>query len=145
MKTILIQILFTVITVFGIELLKIALKFINAKIDQFQQSKEMKKKDKLNKVIDQVQNFVTYAVEKVANTYVNELKSSGTFTDEAKKKAEMQAIELIKPLMSKEEFEILSSAYEDIEKFLSAKITETVEQNKVKSTTTATQTTTTTV
>lgn len=134
MKTILIQVAFTIVTVFGIELLKLALKFINKKIDEFQQSKEMKKKEKLNKVIDQVQNFVTYAVEKVGTTYVNTLKASGNFTDEAKKEAEKQAIELIKPLMSKEEIEIVTSVYADLEKFLSGKITETVDNSKPKTT-----------
>jgi uncharacterized protein YutD len=122
------------LVVIGYDLAKKLLVYGSKKVDKFQQSKKMQKKEKLNKVIDQVQTFVTYAVTTVGDTYVNALKTNGLFTDEAKKEAEKQAIEIIKPFIGKQEMAILVTACKDLDEFLSKKIMETVDNKKVSTT-----------
>jgi hypothetical protein len=122
--------LIAIITIYGDKIVVFLLKQGRVEVDKFQQSRLMKKQVELNKIIDRVQNFVDLAVTSVAETYVNALKKDQAFTPEAKKEAEQQAINIIKGLMTKDEFNTISSTCENLDSLLSEKIKNTVDKNK---------------
>jgi len=130
MRTLLLQILFTIITVFGIEILKVGFTYLNDAIDKFQKSKAMIKEVKLNAAIDKVQGIVDLAVTSVADAYVKGLKEEGKFDDVAKQLAKDKAIEIIKTYLPKNVEKTIVPIYGDLETFLADKIKQSVDKTK---------------
>jgi hypothetical protein len=73
-----------------------------------------------------VASIVSDAVKSVYQTYVQSLKESGTFTDEAKKCAKEQALNLIEARLTPEMSEYIQSTYGDVGKYLSEAIEATL-------------------
>ena len=124
------NILYILITSSGILLIKCIMDFINVKIDEMQTEKEIKDNELLNQYINTVQQIVYDVVLNVSQVYVDSLKSSGNFNEEAQKYAKEMAIEMAKSLISKEAKKAIVSVYGDLDKYLSTQIESMVKQSK---------------
>lgn len=94
-----------------------------------------KKTTQLNN--EQTQKYINSAVETIGmivieinQTFVDELKRSGKFTEEAAIKAKNLAIEKCKQLISENAKKAIEVMYNDYEEFLNSKIEELVNTNK---------------
>ena len=74
------------------------------------------------KYADQIANAVSTAVIYVAQTYVDELKKSGTFTEENQKIAMQKALEVAKKQLTQEALEFIEITYGDITEYLTSKL-----------------------
>ncbi len=71
---------------------------------------------------DQIAKAVSTAVIYVAQTYVDELKKSGTFTEENQKIAMQKALEVAKKQLTQEALEFIEITYGDITEYLTSKL-----------------------
>lgn len=74
------------------------------------------------KYADQIAKAVSTAVIYVAQTYVDELKKSGTFTEENQKIAMQKALEVAKKQLTQEALEFIEITYGDITEYLTSKL-----------------------
>ena len=74
------------------------------------------------KYADQISKAVSTAVIYVAQTYVDELKKSGTFTEENQKIAMQKALEVAKKQLTQEALEFIEITYGDITEYLTSKL-----------------------
>ena len=74
------------------------------------------------KYTDQIAKAVSTAVIYVAQTYVDELKKSGTFTEENQKIAMQKALEVAKKQLTQEALEFIEITYGDITEYLTSKL-----------------------
>ena len=74
------------------------------------------------KYADQIAKAVSTAVIYVAQTYVDELKKSGTFTEENQKIAMQKALEDEKKQLTQEALEFIEITYGDITEYLTSKL-----------------------
>ena len=74
------------------------------------------------KYADQIAKAVSTAVIYVAQTYVDELKKSGTFTEENQKIAMQKALEVAKKQLAQEALEFIEITYGDITEYLTSKL-----------------------
>lgn len=130
MLEILQDILYAVITGFGVLLVRELLNFIGEKVDEMQTNKEIKDNELLNQYIDMVQQIVYDVVLSVSQVYVDSLKNSKSFNEEAQKHAKEMALTTAKSLISVEARKAISNAYGDIDLYLSALIESAVRQTK---------------
>lgn len=125
------DILYVVLTGFGIAIAKEAVDFFNKKINEIQISTEIKKHDKLNKYIDDAQKVIGDVVLTVSQTYVESLKKAGEFNKEAQEEAKNKAIAMANELISKEAKEAINVLYGDFKVYLDVTIESVVNQNKL--------------
>lgn len=130
MKELIQNILYILITTSGVLLIKCLMNFINAKINELQTEKEIKDNELLNQYIDMVQQIVYDVVLMVSQTYVDSLKSSGSFNEEAQKQAKDMAIEMAKALISEEAKNAIITVYNDFDSYLASLIESVVKQSK---------------
>ncbi len=124
------DILYVVVTGFGIVIAKYVIDFVNQKINEIQISTEIKKHDKLNKYIDDAQQVISDVVLTVSQTYVESLKKSGEFNKEAQEEAKNKAMIMANELISKEAKEAINVLYGDFKVYLDVTIESVVNQNK---------------
>lgn len=124
------NILYILITGVGVLLIKCLMNFINAKINELQTEKEIKDNELLNQYIDMVQQIVYDVVLMVSQTYVDSLKKSGNFNEEAQKQAKDMAIEMAKTLISEEAKNAIITVYNDFDNYLASLIESVVKQSK---------------
>lgn len=124
------NILYILITGVGVLLIKCLMNFINAKINALQTEKEIKDNELLNQYIDMVQQIVYDVVLMVSQTYVDSLKKSGNFNEEAQKQAKDMAIEMAKTLISEEAKNAIITVYNDFDNYLASLIESVVKQSK---------------
>lgn len=124
------NILYILITGVGVLLIKCSMNFINAKINELQTEKEIKDNELLNQYIDMVQQIVYDVVLMVSQTYVDSLKKSGNFNEEAQKQAKDMAIEMAKTLISEEAKNAIITVYNDFDNYLASLIESVVKQSK---------------
>ena len=74
------------------------------------------------KYADQIAKAVSTAVIYVAQTNVDELKKSGTFTEENQKIAMQKALEVAKKQLTQEALEFIEITYGDITEYLTSKL-----------------------
>lgn len=74
------------------------------------------------KYSDQIAKAVSTAVIYVAQTYVDELKKSGTFTEENQKIAMQKALKVAKKQLTQEALEFIEITYGDITEYLTSKL-----------------------
>ena len=74
------------------------------------------------KYADQIAKAVSTAVIYVAQTYVDELKKSGTFTEENQRIAMQKALEVAKKQLTQEALEFIEITYGDITEYLTSKL-----------------------
>ena len=124
------NILYIIITCAGAMVMKYVMDFINEKIDILQTEKEIKDNELLNQYIDMVQQIVYDVVLNVTQTYVESLKSSKAFDEEAQIKAKEMAMTTAKSLISYEAKRAIIDAYGDFDLYISNVIESIVKQTK---------------
>lgn len=110
------EILSVIISAFVIPLLtyfcKIAVDFLEAKIDTL----------KTDKAIETAQTVVNAAVAEINQTYVDDLKKAGNFTDENKLIAFNKAFELASQQLTEQTKEIISQTFNGFNSWLQSQI-----------------------
>lgn len=72
----------------------------------------------VNEVLSEIVLFVSDAVSYTMQTYVDSMKSSGEWNEEAKKTAFNKAMETAKEFISEESREMFESVYGDLDKYI---------------------------
>lgn len=86
--------------------------------------------EKAKNYIDQATNAVTLAVTKTMQTYVDSLKASGNFTEEAQKAAYEKAKAQALALITKDAKNAVAALYGDFNEWLNAQIETQVKEIK---------------
>lgn len=118
LKDILSIVLYTVITGVGVVIFKKVSDFINSKIDEIQTNTQLSEYKKLNTVIDQVQSAVTTIVQSINQTFVNDLKASGSFTKESATEAKNKALAMAEALITEEAANTIERVYGNVDVYL---------------------------
>lgn len=84
----------------------------------------------LAKYAQEISQAVSTAVTYVSQTYVDELKKSGTFTEENQKTAIEKAMEVAKQQLTQQALDFISSAYGDISQYLTSLLEAEVRNQK---------------
>lgn len=121
---------YVVITGAGVVIVKKLLTLANTKIDEIQTNTKLSEYERLNKLIDNAQNIVTSIVESINQTFVDSLKASGNFNEEAQKKAKEDAIAKAKELLSEETIDAVEVLHGDINVYLDTVIERIVSELK---------------
>lgn len=117
-KEILSLIIFTIITGAGVVIVEKLVVCMNAFIDEIQKNSKLKEYEKLNTIIDQVQNVVTTVVQSVNQTFVSDLKKSKKFTKESAIEAKNKALEVAKELITEEAATAIEQVYGNVDVYL---------------------------
>lgn len=102
-------------------------KFLYAK---WTESKVKVENEKISTTMDSVINMVLDVVESVNQTFVDELKKKGEFTEETAKEAFNKSKETALKMLSNESAEIITTVYGDVDVYLDTLIEATVKQLK---------------
>ena len=102
-------------------------KFLYAK---WTESKEKIKNEKISNTLDNVVTMVLDVVTSVNQTYVDELKKKGEFTEETAKEAFNKSKETALKMLSEDAAKIIVAVYGDIDVYLDTLIEATVKQLK---------------
>ena len=132
MVEILQNILYIILSGCGVALAKYIVDFINEKINETQINTEIREHEQLNKYIDDAQKVISNIVLTVSQTYVETLKSHGSFTPEAQKEAKEKAMTMAEDMISEESKNAIIIVYNDFNKFVDTYVEAIVNQNKVK-------------
>lgn len=84
----------------------------------------------LSKYIDTAVEVIGQVVIDVNQTFVDELKKKGSFTEESAREAKEKAVEKCKQLISEKSKEAIEIVYNDFDVYLNSKIEELVKVNK---------------
>ena len=84
----------------------------------------------LAKYAQEIAQAVATAVTYVSQTYVDELKKSGTFTEENQKIAMQKALKVAKKQLTQEALEFITTAYGDITEYLTSRLEAEVRNQK---------------
>ena len=84
----------------------------------------------LAKYAQEIAQAVATAVTYVSQTYVDELKKSGTFTEENQKIAIEKALEVAKQQLTQQALDFISTAYGDITQYLTSLLVAEVRNQK---------------
>ena len=84
----------------------------------------------LAKYAQEIAQAVATAVTYVSQTYVDELKKSGTFTEENQKIAIEKALEVAKQQLTQQALDYISTAYGDITQYLTSLLEAEVRNQK---------------
>ena len=82
------------------------------------------------KYAQEIAQAVATAVTYVSQTYVDELKKSGTFTEENQKIAIEKALEVARQQLTQEALEFITTAYGDITEYLTSLLEAEVRNQK---------------
>ena len=85
-------IIVTIITGCGVTVVGKLMVALNSKIDELQTSTKLAKYEQLNKYIDSAQSAIYTAVMTVTQTFVDNIKGTDKWNDEAKNDAKQKAI-----------------------------------------------------
>ena len=102
-------------------------KFLNTK---WTEGKAKIENEKIATTLDNVVNMVLDVVEAVNQTFVDELKKKGEFTEEAAVEAFNKSKETALELLSEDAVEIIISVYGNLDVYLDTLIEATVKQLK---------------
>ena len=102
-------------------------KFLYAK---WTEGKVKIENEKIATTLDNVINMVLDVVESVNQTFVDELKKKGEFTEETAKEAFNKSKETALKMLSNESAEIITTVYGDVNVYLDTLIEATVKQLK---------------
>ena len=84
----------------------------------------------LAKYAQEIAQAVATAVTYVSQTYVDELKKSGTFTEENQRIAIEKALEVAKQQLTQQALDFISTAYGDITQYLTSLLEAEVRNQK---------------
>ena len=85
----------------------------------------------IGRYIQEIGNAVCSAVSATSQTYVDQLKSSGSFTKEEQEKAFRMSMETCKATLAPEIINWINDTYGDISKYLSSRIESEVRDQKI--------------
>lgn len=123
-------VIFTIITGAGVVIVEKITKYVNASIDNVQESTKLAKYEKLNKIIDQVQVVVTTVVQSVNQVFVDDLKKSKKFTKESATEAKNKALEMAKELLTDEATTAIEQVYGNVDVYLDNLVESVVKELK---------------
>lgn len=126
MKTIM-DLLYILITAAVPVLTTYLCKFLYAKWTESQVKIE---NEKVSTTLDSVVNMVLDVVESVNQTFVDELKKKGEFTEENAKEAFNKSKETALKMLSNDAADIITTVYGDVDVYLDTLIEATVKQLK---------------
>lgn len=129
-KEILQIVVFTLITGCGVVVCKKVLDFINGKIDQLQANTKLAEYEKLNKIIDKVQESLFTIVDATNQTFVNSLKQSNRFDKDAAMAAKQIATDKANAMLTDEAIKAITQIKGDVDVFLDTTIESAVNQLK---------------
>jgi len=129
-KEIVLMVVYAVITGCSVVVVKKLLNAANAKIDELQTNTKLSEYDQLNVWINQAQAVVTTIVQSINQTFVEDLKNSGSFTAESAKQAKDLAIQKANELITEEGAKAIEQMYGDVNTYLDLLVEQTV--NKLK-------------
>lgn len=95
-------------------------KWINSKIEN----------EKVRAALANTRDIITAAVAETAQTFVDDLKKNGDFTDALKAEAHKRTLDRVKAQLTAEAEKLIKSTTNDIEAWLSAEIEKAVAENK---------------
>jgi Na+-translocating ferredoxin:NAD+ oxidoreductase RnfG subunit len=120
MQEILEQACYIIVTGCATALVSLVCAFINAKINELTD----------NKYIEGASQVVTDAVKTITQTYVDNIKKDGKFSEEAQQEAKKKAIEVAHTLITVNAQNAIQSLYGDFDKWLDNKIESAIYTNK---------------
>lgn len=127
-SSVLLDILYTVITAAVPVITYYIVNFLGAKFDQIKaDTSDIIVSNTLNEVLDTIRSVVTYT----SQTYVDSLKASGKFDKEAQVKAFEDTKQKILTLLSESSKSILTTLYGDLDTWLTIQIESTVKNQKM--------------
>lgn len=110
--------------------LSVVLPILTAVLKSFLQTWINKcKNDKIKEILFDATEIMEDAVNFTSQTFVDELKKQGAFTDEAKADAAKRAAERTYELMTQEMKDTITANYGDLEKYVETKIESIVKHN----------------
>lgn len=112
----------TVITTFVVAWLK----------SLYENNKYKTKNEKVQFILNQVNDIISAAVITTNNTYVKELKRNNIFTVQAQKEAFRQTYDIVIKQLTDESKTIITQVYGNLESYLTIKIEQFVEEKKDK-------------
>ena len=110
-----------------VDLTKYSADLFRAKISQISVNV---KEETLNRYIKFAENAICKAVVSVNQTYVESLKASGNFNEDAQKEAKEKAMTIAKQLITKNIKEAITMVYGDFDSYLDATVETIVNENK---------------
>jgi hypothetical protein len=125
-------IIYTVITGCGVVVVRKVLEFVNKKIDQLQENTKLVEYEKLNKIIDNVQNSIYNIVNAVNQTFVDSLKEHNKFDKESAAAAKATATDKANAMLTEEAIEAITQLKGDVDVFIDTTIEAAVRQLKNK-------------
>lgn len=75
-------------------------------------------------------DLIKKAVDTTSQTYVDSLKQSGKFTEEAQKEAFQKSFDNVKTLLDKDSKDLLATAYSDLDKWIELQIESYIRSQK---------------
>lgn len=132
LKDILAVVIYTIITGCGVVVVRKVLEFINKKIDQLQENTKLIEYEKLNKIIDNVQNSIYNIVDAVNQTFVDTLKEHNKFDKESAAAAKSVATDKANALLTQEAIKAITQIKGDVDVFIDTTIESAVRQLKNK-------------
>lgn len=103
---------------------------LNSKIDELQTSTKLAKYEQLNKYIDSAQSAIYTAVMTVTQTFVDNIKGTDKWNDEAKNDAKQKAIDIAKELISEDAKIAINEIFGDFQTYLVTTIEQAVKNTK---------------
>lgn len=134
MQNVLENICYIIITGCGIALARYIVSLVNKKVDEIQINTEIKNNEKLNQYVNLAQDAISNAVLSVSQVYVDSLKASGSFTEEAQAEAKERAVERAKKLITEESKNAIIILYGDFDSYLDSMIEAVVRASKIQTT-----------
>jgi N-methylhydantoinase B/oxoprolinase/acetone carboxylase alpha subunit len=116
----------------GIFIAVFTLNLLNKAASYLEQKAEIASNVKLAALISTIDEAITQTVEYVNQTYVDALKASGNFDEEAQTAAYNKAESIIMDLITEDGAGAITEAYRSIQEYLNTKIESTVRELKRK-------------
>ena len=129
-QNLLMELLYMVIIAGVPTIVLILRRYFDAKIDQIQENNKVLSNQKLTEYVDMAQDIVGTIVTAVSQTYVDTLKSSGKFNQEAQIQAKNQAVNKAKVLINDTLKQAVRVLYGDFDTWLDAVIEKFVKEGK---------------
>lgn len=130
LQEILKMIIYAVITGCGVAIVQKILQVINKEIDELQANTQLSEYQKLNSIIDHVQEMIFNVVTTTNQVFVDALKKENKFDKDAAAKAKDMAVEKCKEMLTEDGIKAINILHGNIDVFLDTTIESTVNQLK---------------
>lgn len=130
LQEILKMIIYAVITGCGVAIVQKILQVINKEIDELQANTQLSEYQKLNSIIDHVQEMIFNVVTTTNQVFVDALKKENKFDKDAAAKAKDMAVEKCKEMLTEDGIKAINILHGNIDVFLDTTIESIVNQLK---------------